>query len=181
MPDQLDIANVLAPVIAEVMDTKQGYRVTTRLATSDKNGDGVMNDNYYGVLNGARSVDVPGMILEHSFHTNTAMVNWLLNDDNLDKLARAEAEAIAKYFSGKDVEIEHSNAGTGGVPYTIRVANVAEGDVLNIRKEPNSKSEKTGELAYYDINCYTIIEECNGWGKLKSGIGWINLKYTVRT
>ena len=175
-----EIANVLAPVIAGVMGTKQGYRVTTRKATSDKNGDGVLNDNYYGVLNGARSVDVPGMILEHSFHTNTAMVNWLLNDANLDKLARAEAEAIAKYFGGKDVEIESNNAGTGHVPYTIRVANVAVDDVLYIRKEPNYKSDATGKLKWNDPNRYTIVEESNGWGRLKSGIGWINLKFTVR-
>ncbi|MBQ3558248.1 MAG: SPOR domain-containing protein [Agathobacter sp.] len=37
-------------------------------------------------------------MLEHSFHTNTRATNWLLNDDNLDKLAQAEAAAIAKYF-----------------------------------------------------------------------------------
>ena len=177
-----EIAMILAPVIADVMGTKQGYKVLTRKASSDKNGDGVLNDNYYGVLNGARSVDVPGMILEHSFHTNTAVVNWLLNDDNLDKLARAEAEAIATYFSGKNVEVESSNtsAGTSGVPYTIRVANVAAGDVLNIRKEPSADSEKTGGLAYNDPHKYTIVEEKNGWGRLKSGIGWINLKYTMR-
>ncbi|MBQ2902420.1 MAG: SPOR domain-containing protein [Agathobacter sp.] len=38
------------------------------------------------------------MILEHSFHTNTRITNWLLDDSNLDKLAQAEAAAIAKYF-----------------------------------------------------------------------------------
>ncbi|MBQ8278872.1 MAG: SH3 domain-containing protein, partial [Roseburia sp.] len=62
----------------------------------------------------------------------------------------------------------------------IKVANVAEGDVLNIRKEPNAKSDVTGELAWNDPHKYTIVEEQNGWGKLKSGIGWIKLKYTVR-
>lgn len=66
------------------------------------------------------------------------------------------------------------------LPYKVKVANVDAGDVLNIRKEPSSKSDKTGELAYNDPNTYTIVEEKNGWGKLKSGIGWINLKYTQR-
>ncbi len=66
------------------------------------------------------------------------------------------------------------------LPYKVKVANVATGDVLNIRKEPSSKSEKTGSLAYNDPNTYTIVEEKNGWGRLKSGIGWINLKYTIR-
>jgi hypothetical protein len=29
-------------------------------------------------------------------------------------------------------------------------------------------------------SAYTIIAEKNGFGKLKSGIGWINLAYTKR-
>lgn len=27
---------------------------------------------------------------------------------------------------------------------------------------------------------YTIVLEKNGWGKLKSGVGWISLKYTEK-
>lgn len=27
---------------------------------------------------------------------------------------------------------------------------------------------------------YTIVEEKNGWGKLKSGVGWIKLSYTIK-
>lgn len=173
-----EIAKVLAPVIANVMETKQGYKLLTRKASSDRNSDGIMNDNYYGVLHGARMVDVPGLILEHSFHTNTNAVNWLLKDSNLDRLAKAEAEAIAKYFSGKDVAINDST--TSDLPYCIRVSNVDKNDVLNIRKEPNASSEKTGALKYNDPNKYTIVAEQNGWGKLKSGIGWIYLKYTKR-
>lgn len=93
-----EIAKKLAPVIANVMDTKQGHKVLTRKSGNDRNGDGIMNDNYYGVLHGARLVEVPALILEHSFHTNTRMTNWLLDDANLDKLAKAEADAIADYF-----------------------------------------------------------------------------------
>lgn len=169
-----EIAQVLAPIIAEVMATKQGYKILTRKSSNDRNGDGFLNDNYYGVLNGARQVDVAGLILEHSFHTNTETVKWLLNDANLDKLAKAEAEGIAKYFSGKEVTIQSE------VPYTIRVANVDPDDVLYIRKEPNAKADITGSLAYNDPHKYTIVEVRNGWGRLKSGIGWINLKYTIR-
>lgn len=93
-----EIAKKIAPVIADVMGTKQGYKVLTRKSDNDRNGDGFMNDNYYGVLHGARLVDVPALILEHSFHTNTRSTNWLLVGANLDKLAKAEADAIAEYF-----------------------------------------------------------------------------------
>ena len=92
------VAKKLAPVIADVMDVKQGYKVLTRSVNWDRNKDGYLNDNYYGVLNGAHCVDVPGLIVEHSFHTNTRATKWLLQDSNLDKLAKAEAKAIAEYY-----------------------------------------------------------------------------------
>lgn len=101
-----DVAKKLAPVIADAMGVKQGYKVLTRKDSEDRNKDGVMNDNYYGVLHGARMVETPGLILEHSFHTNSKSVEWLLNDDNLDKLAKAEAECIASFLLGEEVKID---------------------------------------------------------------------------
>lgn len=93
-----DVAKVLAPVIARIMGTKQGYKVLSRKIDYDRNGDGILNDNYYGVLHGARMVKTPGILIEHSFHTNTTATNWLLNDNNLTSLAKAEAETLANYF-----------------------------------------------------------------------------------
>ena len=118
-----EVAQKLAPVIAEVMGTKQGYSLFMRESGNDRNGDGIFNDNYYGVLHGARTVGVPGLILEHSFHTNTAMVKWLMNMDNLDKLARAEAECIAEYFANVDVALDK-------IPETTHV--VKPGDTLSV-------------------------------------------------
>lgn len=92
------IAEMLAPVISDVMGVSQGFRLVTRKSANDRNGDGMLNDNYYGVLHGARMVNTPGMILEHSFHTNTKVTKWLLNDDNLSRLAKAEADALAAYY-----------------------------------------------------------------------------------
>lgn len=96
-----DLAIKLAPVIADVMEVKNGARVLTRVSPTDKNGDGVMNDNYYGVLNGARIAGTPGMIIEHSFHTQTRATKWLMQDANLAKLAKAEAEVIAEHYGMK--------------------------------------------------------------------------------
>ena len=92
------VAQLLLPAIVDTMQPKQGGHITTRKSTYDSNGDGVMNDNYYGVLNGARQVGTAGIILEHSFHTNTRMTKWLLEDANLRKLAKAEAKVLAEYF-----------------------------------------------------------------------------------
>lgn len=93
-----ELAGMLAPVVAQIMGTKQGGRIATRKGSGDWNGDGKLNDNYYSVLNGARLVGTPAIILEHSFHTNKAAAQWLLKEENLRKLAQAEAEVIAEYF-----------------------------------------------------------------------------------
>lgn len=86
------IGKLLADCVAKTMGTKQAGRIATRKGSS---GD------YYGVIRGAVSVGVPGIILEHSFHTNTRATAWLLNESNLDKLAKAEAAVIADYFGVK--------------------------------------------------------------------------------
>jgi N-acetylmuramoyl-L-alanine amidase len=101
-----EVSNKLAPVIAEIMGVEDGFKVLSRKADNDRNSDGIMNDNYYGVLHGARLVNVPGIIIEHSFHTNSNTVRWLLKDDNLDKLAKAEAECIASYLLKRVVEAD---------------------------------------------------------------------------
>lgn len=88
------IGNSLAACIEEVMGTKQKGRIYKREGN---------HGEYYGVIRGAVAVGTPGLILEHSFHTNTRSTNWLLNDDNLDALAKAEAKVIAEYF-GIDTE-----------------------------------------------------------------------------
>lgn len=85
------------------------------------------------------------------------------------------------WTSFKDALVEKPKETPGkSVSYLIKVDKVQKGDVLNIRKEPNAKATITGELAYNDKNTYTIVEEKDGWGKLKSGIGWINLHYTKK-
>lgn len=53
-------------------------------------------------------------------------------------------------------------------------------DVLNIRTNPGINYRKVGTISETagKKNTYTIVETKNGWGKLKSGKGWISLAYT---
>jgi|GEM_PF-509706 len=79
------------------------------------------------------------------------------------------SNANNKYFSYV------ANASTGNsLPYIVRITASA----LNVR---------AGAGTTYKINtvvhkneAYTIVEEKAGWGKLKSGAGWISLKYTKK-
>jgi peptidoglycan hydrolase-like protein with peptidoglycan-binding domain len=83
------LGNALVSAIEYTMGTKQRGRIEKR--------KGVRGE-YYGVLRGAASVGTVGLILEHSFHTNTKSAKWLMNQDNLDEMAQVEADIIAKYL-----------------------------------------------------------------------------------
>lgn len=148
-----DIGMRLANVVRSRMGTKQTARTMTK--------KGSTGGEYYGVLRGAKAVGVPGVILEHSFHTNLQAANWLMNDANLRALAEAEAECIAAYL------------GAGKMPYTVKV----EREDLHIRTKASAFSASKG---YIKPGVYTIVEEENGFGRLKSGAGWIALRYAKK-
>lgn len=46
-------------------------------------------------------------------------------------------------------------------------------DTLNIRSGPGAKTRDVGDVKHDDV--YTIVETVGSWGRLKSGVGWINI------
>ena len=89
-----ELAQCLSETVARIMGTSPAEQYSHR-STRDRDGDGLLNDDYYGVLYGAHQTGVPAVILEHSFHTNPGAAKWLMDDGNLEKLARALALTIA--------------------------------------------------------------------------------------
>ena len=59
-------------------------------------------------------------------------------------------------------------------PYVITVT----ASLLNYRSGPGSNYSVKGQIK--KGGAYTIVEEKDGWGKLKSGAGWIALEYTKK-
>lgn len=91
---------------------------------------------------------------------------------NTDKMAKAIAEGIIGKRIVESAPVVQKPSGF--VPYVITVNT----NILNVRKGPSAN-----EPIVYTINRgqkYTIIEEKNGWGLLKSKIGWIKLSYTIK-
>lgn len=63
----------------------------------------------------------------------------------------------------------------GNAPYIVRVTC----DVLNIRKGPGTNYPVVGTVKRKEA--YTIVETIGGeWGRLKSGVGFICLRYTEK-
>lgn len=86
------LADMLMNATAACMGVTKGKAKTRK---SDK-GDW----DFYGLMRSARSVGCSlYYIVENSFHTNEAASLWLLDDDNIEMLAEAQADAIAKYYN----------------------------------------------------------------------------------
>ena len=148
----------LADCVCSVMGTAQKGRTTTKRGS---NGD------YYGVIRGAVSVGVPGIILEHSFHTNRKATEWLMSDANLARLAKAEAECIAAYLGVETAPVEKD--------YRYRVRVTIKN--LNLRSGPGTNYASKG---YIKPGVYRIKSENGIWLELYSGSGWISSKYATK-
>ena len=85
------LAQALAELIATVMNTVQQPQHVVRYNAA---GDA----DFYGIIRYAAQIGVTAMILEHSFHTHLARTRWLLEDENLYRLAQAEAALIAEHY-----------------------------------------------------------------------------------
>lgn len=60
------------------------------------------------------------------------------------------------------------------VPYRVKIT----ANVLNVRAGAGTSYKVTMTVTKGGV--YTIVEEKDGWGKLKSGAGWISLQYTEK-
>lgn len=58
--------------------------------------------------------------------------------------------------------------------YTVKIT----ADVLNVRAGAGTNYKVNTQVRKGEV--YTIVGESNGWGKLKSGAGWISLEYTSK-
>lgn len=74
----------------------------------------------------------------------------------------------------------YTSAAESAVPYLVRVS-ITD---LNIRKGPGTNYGKTGKFT--GVGTFTIVEvssgqgSTKGWGRLKSGAGWISLDFCTR-
>ena len=64
-----------------------------------------------------------------------------------------------------------SKVGTTFTSYTVKITT----DILNVRQTASATSKVVTTVKKGQV--FTIVDEENGWGKLKSGAGWINLNY----
>ena len=101
----------LAKAVVEVMNAKTGvtYLRGNQVCINrlDDNPKSVYyNQDWYGILRNSVKRDGSSCvryaaIIEHGFHTNPKECAFLVDDDNLKKIAQTEAKVIAEYFNKK--------------------------------------------------------------------------------
>jgi N-acetylmuramoyl-L-alanine amidase len=86
-----------------------------------------------------------------------------------DKLARA-------IVAGLGVQLSSQKTTTASKDLKVKV----KSDTLNIREGAGVKYKVVGMVHKNEV--YTIVKRSGSWGKLKSGIGWINIsnKYVIK-
>ena len=104
-----------------------------------------------------------------------------LSMDKFRKAVKAEISSRKKPTSSSSKKEETKKKTTTKKTTTsskkehVVIINAAK---LNVRKGAGVRYAVTTTVKKGDA--YTITEEKNGWGKLKSGAGWINLAYTKK-
>ena len=136
--------------------------------------------DYYGVLRGAAQVGVPGLIVEHGFHTCKADVELLKQDSFLRLLADTEAETIVEYLKEKEGQIVEQPSST--MLYG-KVVGVPDNDVLNVRIGPSATCDRL--KAWPALGNGNEVDVCGRnndqtWLYIRIAgqyFGWVSAKY----
>lgn len=157
---------------------------------------------YYGVKTNAQQTNTQ----QPSTTVSTTKVNYqavTTTDLNCRKGASTSYSIIKTYATGTRLTITQEYNGWGytgeGWVYLAYVSKVQStqtstqtptqtafksylvkitASVLNVRSGPSTGYKINTTVTKGGV--YTIVEEKNGWGKLKSGAGWISLAYTTK-
>ena len=167
--------NVLDSV--KLANVVQGYLIQ---GTPQKNR-GVKSANF--AMCNARAMGVKAAILiEMGFMTNKYESELMKSDKFLIETAEEIAHGICDYLGVQYIPQNAAPVAPAPAPeepketneflYLVKIT----ASVLNVRKGPGTKYGVTTTVRKNQI--YTIIDEENGWGHLKSNAGWISLAYT---
>ena len=112
---------------------------------------------------------MPAALVETAFIDNANDISIIDNPDELASFGRAYGQAIVSFM-------EHNLTPT---PAPVISDELIRAKVpLNIRKGPGVENEIVGELdTTYKYTIVATAKAADGgtWGKLKSGIGWVNV------
>jgi len=103
-----------------------------------------------------------------------AVLLWYERPANQSESVQKKRASYGQKYYDKYAEKGDIPVTQGSLPYLVKVS-IPD---LNIRSGPGVSFSRTGQFTGKGV--FTIVQEQDGWGRLKSGAGWICLKYTSR-
>lgn len=128
--------------------------------------------DYYGMI---RLTDAPAVICEGVFVDNATDVQIADTAGEQRAFGYAYAKGILKTLGITDKGYETGASGSAATTSAFKVRVTIKD--LYIRKGPGTNYGKKG---FIKPGVYTIVATQNGWGRLKSGAGWIYLAYATK-
>lgn len=121
--------------------------------------------------------DAVRLIPDAKYVSGTAIPKWVIASKLYIRTIRANGDyVISTQKTGAvtgvvapSMVVEYTDAAVGFDSYVVRIT----ASVLNVRSGPSTNYKINTTVKKNEM--YTIVEEKNGWGKLKSGAGWICL------
>jgi len=122
------------------------------------------------------------ILCEIGFMTNKAEADLMKTDKFCKEQAEEVAHGICDYLGMKFIPIKEDSvisevvtqSQNTPIGYLVRINT----DTLNVRSGAGTNYPVVTQVKRGQI--YTIVDEVNGWGKLRSGCGHIKLSYTVK-
>ena len=118
------------------------------------------------------------------YSTGEAVPKWVLNSKLYAREFRSNGDVVVSTQKSGAVTgvvparfvvpYSTTTAAAGFTPYVVRVT----ADVLNVRSGAGTNYGVVTQI--YQNEAYTIIDEKNGFGRLKSGAGWVSLQYVKK-
>ncbi|MBR4765606.1 MAG: N-acetylmuramoyl-L-alanine amidase [Clostridia bacterium] len=118
-----------------------------------KTRTGVTGADYFGIIRDTK----PLTLLVETVFIDSPDVENVASASGRDACARAISKAVGSYFDSLQTP--------------LRVGIVC--DTLNVRSGPGTQYKINSTVGRGGV--YTVTERRGGWGRLKSGAGWINL------
>lgn len=159
--------------LAEVISKEMKVIGQTTVKVYDREHNG---NDYYGMI---RGTTIPTVITEVAFLDNAKDVTICDTLAERQRNGKAIAHGILKKLgininsTSNNINTDTSSSSSNST-YTVKVTT----DTLNVRIGPGTSYKVNTQVKKNEV--YTIVETKNGWGKLKSGAGWICLDYTSK-
>lgn len=153
------------------------------------NGELIDKDTVPDVNSGFKTGDVVSLKPDAVYYNGTEVgpwvkkLNWVVKKVNGDRVV-IDKSSDGKYSINSPVKADYltmvKDSGKSFNPFMVKI------DIpnLRIRKGPGTDTQDTGR--YTGKGIFTITDVKNGtgsgtgWGKLKSGMGWISMDYATK-